>query len=128
MRRLKEKLEIFNEMRSALSQKVTDSKDSKFRQMESFQNIVNNLLAVIKGYQKYLAVVERSFVNSYENLLLLVDYKFDAVREASVDLLKIQLDIKEKKLLKTHAISLIDVYDIYTRSSTNNRQMSTTMS
>lgn len=112
MRRLKEKLDMFNKRKEEISQRLTDSKESKSRQNDSFQNIINNMLAVIKGYQKYLTVVERSFVNSYENLLLLVDYKFDAVREASVELLKVQLEAKERKLLKTHALSMIDVHDI----------------
>lgn len=109
MRRQKEKLDIFNEMKAAMAKKLQDNKDSKSKQNEYFQNVVNNLLTVIKGYQKYLTVVEKSFVNSYENLLLLVDYKFDTVREASTELLRVQLDPKENKLLKTHSLSLIDV-------------------
>lgn len=109
MRRLREKLEIFNEVKEAMSKKLNDNKDLKTKQNEHFQNVVTKLLTVVKGYQKYLSVVERSFVNSYENLLLLVDYKFDAVREASTELLKVQLEPREKKLLKTHALSLVDV-------------------
>lgn len=111
MRRLQQRLEIYNEMKESITKKFQDQKEVKVRQTESYQSIIKSLLSSIKGYQKYLEVVERSFVNSYENLLSLVDYKFTDVREASVELMKIQLDAKEKKLLPTHSLSLIDVIE-----------------
>ena len=96
-------------MKDSISKKLQDQKEVKVRQTESYQAIIKSLLTSIKGYQKCLDVVEKSFVSSYENLLMLVDYKFEDVRQARTELFKIQLDQKEKKLLGTNSLSLIDV-------------------
>lgn len=115
-RRLQQKLKIFNDEKEVISKKFTELKESKSKQSEAYQTIVKSLLSSIKGYQTYLEVVERSFVNSYENLLLLVDYKFDAVREASTSLMKIQLEPKERKLLPTQSLSLIDAINEHSQT------------
>ena len=116
LRRLQQRLSIHNEEKEVIAKKWQEQKDSKAKQGESYQSIIKSLLTSIKGYQKYLEVVERSFVNSYENLLLTVDFKFDAVREASTEIMKIQLDSKEKKLLPTHSLSLIDVINEHSQT------------
>ncbi len=113
MRRLQEKVDIFNQMKDSITKKLQDSKDVKVKQTETYQNMIKTLLTAVKAYQRYTDVVERSFVSSYENLLLTVDYKFDSIREAKKDLQKIDLDSKEKKLLNTQSLSLLDVINEY---------------
>lgn len=113
MRRLQEKVNIFNEMKDSIQKKLQDSKDVKVKQTETYQNIIKTLLTTIKGYQKYIDAVERNFVLSYENLLLMVDHKFDPIKDAKKDLTKIDLDSKEKKLLNTQSLSLIDLINEY---------------
>lgn len=113
MRRLQERVDIFNQMKDSLNKKLQDSKDFKFKQTETYQNLIKSLLSAVKGYQKYTDVVERSFVSSYENLLLMVDYKFDAIREAKKDLTRIELAPPERKLLNTQSLSLLDVINEY---------------
>lgn len=98
-RRLQESVDLFNQMKKSISDKLAESKDLKSKQTETFQEIIKNLLVMVKAYQKYTDTVERSFVSSYENLLLLVDYKFDAIREAKKEVTKIELDPKQRKLL-----------------------------
>lgn len=113
MRRLQESVELFNKLKKSLADKVSDSKDAKAKQTESYQNIIKNLLTLVKAYQRYTDTVERSFVSSYENLLLLVDYKFDSIREAKKDITKLDLDPKERKLLPAQSQSLVDVINDY---------------
>lgn len=109
IRRLKEKEAIFEEMKHAVTKKLKEQKEIKVKQTENYQSIIKNLLVGLKAYQRYAAVVEKSFVNSYENLLLLVDFKFDAAREATSELHPINLNPKERKLLNTNSLSLVDV-------------------
>ena len=113
-RRLQESVDLFNQMKKSISDKLAESKDLKSKQTETFQEIIKNLLVMVKAYQKYTDTVERSFVSSYENLLLLVDYKFDAIREAKKEVTKIELDPKKRKLLPSQSQSLVDVINEYT--------------
>lgn len=113
-RRLQESVDLFNQMKKSISDKLAESKDLKSKQTETFQEIIKNLLVMVKAYQKYTDTVERSFVSSYENLLLLVDYKFDAIREAKKEVTKIELDPKQRKLLPSQSQSLVDVINEYT--------------
>lgn len=113
MRRLQEKVDLFNEMKDSIARKMQDSKDVKAKQTETFLSIIRSLLTTVKGYQKYTGAVERSFVSSYENLLLMVDYKFDAIRDAKKEVSKVELDTKERKLLNTQSLSLLDVINEY---------------
>lgn len=48
--------------------------------------------------------------------MLLVDFKFDAVRNVQKELLKVTLEDKHKKMLKTHALSIINVINDYSPS------------
>ena len=113
MRRLQEKVDLFNQYKDKIEKKLQDSKDVEVKQTGTYQTIIKSLLTTIKGYQKYTDTVERSFVSSYENLLLMVDYKFDAIREAKKEISKVELDPKERKLLKTQSLSLLDVINEY---------------
>ena len=113
MRRLQEKVDLFNQYKDKIEKKLQDSKDIEVKQTGTYQSVIKSLLMAIKGYQKYTDTVERSFVSSYENLLLMVDYKFESIRDAKKDIAKIDLDAKERKLLKTQSLSLLDVINEY---------------
>lgn len=113
MRRLQEKVDLFNQYKDKIEKKLQDSKDIEVKQTGTYQSVIKSLLMTIKGYQKYTDTVERSFVSSYENLLLMVDYKFESIRDAKKDIAKVDLDAKERKLLKTQSLSLLDVINEY---------------
>lgn len=113
MRRLQEKVDLFNQYKDKIEKKLQDSKDIEVKQTGTYQSVIKSLLMTIKGYQKYTDTVERSFVSSYENLLLMVDYKFESIRDAKKDIAKVELDAKERKLLKTQSLSLLDVINEY---------------
>src|SRR3990167_9349697 len=114
IRRIKEKMDIHNQQRESIVQKFNDQKASKEKQSEAYQAIVKSVLTVLKAYQKYTGTLERGVLSSYENLLMAVDYKFEYLHDAFKEIPKIDLESKNKKLLSTQSVSVIENLNEYT--------------
>ena len=113
IRRLKEHANNATERFNSISQKLEKEQERKQKQAEGYQAIIGNILTSLKGYQKYADIIQRNFVNSYENLLLLVDFKFDGIREAKKELNNIKLESKETNMLNSQSRSLVNFINDY---------------
>lgn len=95
-------------MRETIAKKLQEQKDSKSKQLEAFQSILARVLTCTDTIQRYTSTLEKSWTASFENLLLLVDWKFEGFDTILKDMKKLEFDGKDRKLMDTKSKSLID--------------------
>ena len=98
-RRHKEQQAIFTDMKESMTKKLNENKEKRQKQTEMYQQIVHKILTSILSYKRYIDASHKSIVSSYENILLMVDYRFDGLRESMASIEKIDMDSKHLKLL-----------------------------
>ena len=95
-------------MRETIAKKLQEQKDSKSKQLEAFQSILGRVLVCTDTFQRYTSILEKSWNDSFENLLLQVDWKFEGINSISKEMKKLEFDGKERKLMDTKSKSLVD--------------------
>jgi hypothetical protein len=106
--RAKQQIANFNEMRETIAKKLQEQKESKSKQLESFQSILSRVLTYTDTVQRYTTTLEKSWTVAFDNLLLLVDWKIEGFDSILKEMKKLEFDGKDRKLMDTKSKSLID--------------------